>query len=112
MDQLKDSHQLLGQLSSVALISEFVPELELEAPGMQLSPLPLYVSLIRTQSSKNMTEEVVQVISDESGQQFGRLGSVFAGVLGPVIGGKPFMDGKVRIRGYMMRPGKQATQSR
>lgn len=107
---IDNSHQFLGQISSVVLILHPVPELNMEARENQLTPPPLPVSFNRIQPVSvpmQKPKESVYIVSGESGQRFGALEARVADVLGPVFGGKPCMDGRVVIRGYAMRPGKR-----
>lgn len=112
--QVDDSPQFLGQINAVLLILHPVQELNLEAGENQLTPPPLVVTFNRPIPTPigGRLKESVYVISNESGEKFGALEARVADVLGPVIGGKPFQDGRVQIRGYAMRQGKQATMVR
>lgn len=110
--QVDNSPQFLGQINAVILILNPVDELSLEASENQLTPPPLYVTFVRpppTALGGGRMKESVYVISSESGEKFGALEGRVADVLGPVVGGKPFQDGRVQIRGYAMRQGKSAT---
>ena len=110
-----NSHQFLGQISSVVLILNPVPELNMEAKENQIAPPPLHVSFNRTPPVSipmQKPKESVYISSNESGQRFGALEARVADILGPVLGGKPCMDGRVVVRGYAMRLGKQAVTVR